>query len=432
MFWEEERECIARDELEQLQLERLQSTLYRVGTHVPFYRNKFFDMKLDYESFGSLDDLRRLPFTTKQDLRDNYPYGLFAVPLRDVVRIHSSSGTTGMATVVGYSGNDIRTWSNLVARILTAAGVTKDDVIQIAFGYGLFTGGFGLHYGAERLGASVIPISAGNTRRQIQIMQDFKTTALVCTPSYALKMADVMMDMGINPSGLSLKYGLFGAEPWSERMRRQINERLGIIATDNYGLSEVMGPGVAGECLECNGLHVNEDHFLIEILDPDTLEPVAPGEIGELVITTLTKEAFPVIRYRTRDLTRLLPEPCPCGRTLRRIQRITGRTDDMLIIKGVNVFPTQIEAILFDIEGTQPHYNLVIEREQNEDRMTVLVEVVESMFFHEMKKQRQVIEQIKKRLATELGVSVEVKLVEERSLERFNGKGNRIIDKREL
>ncbi len=432
MFWEEERECIARDELEQLQLERLQATLYRVGTHVPFYRNKFFDMKLDYESLGSLDDLRRLPFTTKQDLRDNYPYGLFAVPLRDVVRIHSSSGTTGMATVVGYSGNDIRTWSNLVARILTAAGVTKDDVIQIAFGYGLFTGGFGLHYGAERLGASVIPISAGNTRRQIQIMQDFKTTALVCTPSYALKMADVMMDMGINPSGLSLKYGLFGAEPWSERMRRQINERLGIIATDNYGLSEVMGPGVAGECLECNGLHVNEDHFLIEILDPETLEPVAPGEIGELVITTLTKEAFPVIRYRTRDLTRLLPEPCPCGRTLQRIQRITGRTDDMLIIKGVNVFPMQIEAILFDIEGTQPHYNLVIDRQQNEDRMTVLVEVVESMFFHEMKKQRQVIEQIKKRLATELGVSVEVKLVEERSLERFNGKGNRIIDKREI
>ena len=432
MYWEEERECMSREDLEQLQLERLQATLYRVGTHVPFYRNKFFEMKLDHESFGSLDDLRRLPFTTKQDLRDNYPYGLFAVPLRDVVRIHSSSGTTGMATVVGYTGNDIRTWSNLVARILTAAGVTKDDVIQIAFGYGLFTGGFGLHYGAERIGASVIPISAGNTRRQIQIMQDFKTTALVCTPSYALKMADVMMDMGINPSGLSLKYGLFGAEPWSERMRRQINERLNIIATDNYGLSEVMGPGVAGECLECNGLHVNEDHFLVEILDPETLEPVAPGETGELVITTLTKEAFPVIRYRTRDLTRFLLEPCPCGRTMRRIQRITGRTDDMLIIKGVNVFPTQIESILFDIEGTQPHYNLVIDRVQNEDRLTVLVEVVESLFFDEMKKQRLVIEQIKKRLASELGVGVEVKLVEERSLERFNGKGNRIFDKRQL
>jgi len=434
MVWEKEQECMSRVDLEQVQLERLQSTLNRVGTHVPFYRNKFSEMKLDYESFNSLDDLRQLPFTTKQDMRENYPYGLFAVPLRDVVRIHSSSGTTGMATVVGYTRNDIKTWSNLVARILTAAGVGADDVIQIAFGYGLFTGGFGLHYGAEKLGASVIPISAGNTRRQIQIMQDFKTTALVCTPSYALKMADVMMDQGINPSGLSLKYGLFGAEPWSEGMRQEINDRLGITATDNYGLSEVMGPGVAGECLECNGLHVNEDHFLIEILHPESLEPVEPGEIGELVITTLTKEAFPVIRYRTRDLTRLFPDSCPCGRTSHRIERITGRTDDMLIIKGVNVFPTQIESILFEIKGTQPHYNLVVERERNEDQVTVMVEVVESIFFDEMKKQRTMVDLIKKRLAAELGVSVAVKLVEERSLERFNGKGNRVrvIDKREL
>jgi phenylacetate-CoA ligase len=431
-IWDKEKECMSREDLEQVQLERLQSTLYRVGTHVPFYRNKFFEMKLDYESFNSLEDLRQLPFTTKQDLRENYPYGLFAVPLRDVVRIHSSSGTTGMATVVGYTRNDINNWSNLVARILTAAGVGADDVIQIAFGYGLFTGGFGLHYGAEKLGASVIPISAGNTRRQIQIMQDFKTTALVCTPSYALKIADVMMDMGVNPSGMSLKYGLFGAEPWSERMRLEINDRLGIVATDNYGLSEVMGPGVAGECLECNGLHVNEDHFLVEVLDPKTLEPVEPGEIGEMVITTLTKEAFPVIRYRTRDLTRLLVEPCPCGRTTHRIERITGRTDDMLIIKGVNVFPTQIESILFEIEGTQPHYNLVVEREGHEDQVTILVEVVESIFFDEMKKQRTIVELIKKRLASELGVGVAVKLVEERSLERFNGKGNRVIDKREL
>jgi phenylacetate-CoA ligase len=432
MFWDKEKECMAREDLEQVQLERLQSTLYRVGTHVPFYRNKFSEMKLNYESFDSLDDLRQLPFTAKQDLRENYPYGLFAVPLRDVVRIHSSSGTTGMATVVGYTRNDINTWSNLVARILTAAGVGAEDVIQIAFGYGLFTGGFGLHYGAEKLGASVIPISAGNTKRQIQIMQDFKTTALVCTPSYALKIADVMMDEGINPSGLSLKYGLFGAEPWSESMRKEINSRLGIVATDNYGLSEVMGPGVAGECLECNGLHINEDHFLVEILNPKTLEPVEPGDIGEMVITTLTKEAFPVIRYRTRDLTRLLPDSCPCGRTFHRIERITGRTDDMLIIKGVNVFPTQIESILFEIEGTQPHYNLIVEREQNEDKVTVMVEVVESIFFDEMKKQRTVNDLIKKRLAAELGVGVEVKLVEERSLERFNGKGNRVFDKREL
>lgn len=431
-YWDEKRECMSNEDLEQLQIDRLQATISRVGLHVPFYRNNFSEQKVNLESFTSLDDLRRLPFTTKQDLRENYPYGLFAVPLREVVRIHSSSGTTGMATVVGYTKNDINNWSNLVARILTAAGVGAEDVIQIAFGYGLFTGGFGLHYGSEMIGASVIPISSGNTRRQIQIMQDFKTSALVCTPSYALKMADIMMDMGINPNGLSLKFGLFGAEPWSEKMRQEINERLNIIATDNYGLSEVMGPGVAGECTECNGLHVSEDHFLIEILDPATLEPVEPGEIGELVITTLTKEAFPVIRYRTRDLTRLLVEPCPCGRTFKRIQRITGRTDDMLIIKGVNVFPTQIESILFDIEGTQPHYNLIVEREHNEDKVTVLVEVVESIFFDAMKKQRTMVDLIKKRLAAELGVGVNVKLVEERRLERFNGKGNRVIDKREL
>jgi phenylacetate-CoA ligase len=430
MYWEQEYECMSREDLEQLQLERLQATLYRVGTHVPFYRQKFNELKVDYDTFTSLDELRRLPFTMKQDLRDNYPYGLFAVPLRDVVRIHSSSGTTGMATVVGYTRNDIKNWANLVARILRSAGLSAEDVIQIAFGYGLFTGGFGLHYGAERLGASVIPISSGNTKRQIKIMQDFKTTALVCTPSYALKIADVMMEMGINPHGLSLKFGLFGAEPWSEAMRREINERLGIISTDNYGLSEIMGPGVAGECRECNGLHINEDHFLIEILDPATLEPVSPGEVGELVITTLTKEAFPVIRYRTRDLTRLLPEPCPCGRTFSRMSRILGRTDDMLIIKGVNVFPTQIESVLFDIEGTEPHYRLIVERENNEDKVTVMVEAVESIFFDEMKKQRALIETIQRRLVSELGIGVQVKLVEEKTLERFDGKGQRVIDKR--
>jgi phenylacetate-CoA ligase len=432
MYWEPEKECMPREDLEQLQLERLQSTLYRVGTHVPFYRKKFKELKIDFESFNNLDELKRLPFTMKQDLRDNYPYGLFAVPLKEIVRVHSSSGTTGMATVVGYTRNDIKNWSNLVARILCAAGVTADDVIQIAFGYGLFTGGFGLHYGAERLGASVIPISAGNTKRQIQIMQDFKTTALVCTPSYALKMADVMMEMGINPHGLSLRYGLFGAEPWSEAMRKEINERLGIKSTDNYGLSEVMGPGVAGECQECNGLHINEDHFLVEILDPETLTPVAPGEIGELVITTLTKEAFPVIRYRTRDLTRLIPEPCPCGRSFARMSRIMGRSDDMLIIKGVNVFPTQIESVLFDIEGTEPHYRIIVDRENNEDTITVMVEVVESIFFDQMKRQRALVDEIKRRLASELGIHVGVKLVEEKTLERFEGKGDRVIDKRQL
>ena len=432
MYWEPDKECMAREDLEQLQLERLQSTLYRVGTHVPFYKKKFDELKFNYDNVRSLDDLRRLPFTIKQDLRDNYPYGLFAVPLRDVVRVHSSSGTSGQATVVGYTRNDIKTWSNLVARVITAAGVTKNDVIQIAFGYGLFTGGFGLHYGAELVGTSVIPISSGNTKRQIQIMKDFKTTALVCTPSYALVMADTMMEMGINPNGLSLRYGLFGGEPWSEGMRREINEKLGIIATDNYGLSEVMGPGVSGECLECNGLHINEDHFLLEILDPITLEPVPEGEVGELVITTLTKEAFPMIRYRTRDLTRFIPGPCACGRTMRRMQRVMGRSDDMLIIKGVNVFPMQIETVLFEVEGVEPHYQIIVDRENHTDRITVLVEVMESIFFDEMKKQRMVIDRIKSRLASALGLQVEVKLVEEKTLERYEGKAKRGIDRRQL
>jgi phenylacetate-CoA ligase len=432
MYWEPDKECISRDDLAQLQLERLQSTLCRVASHVPFYRKKFKELAISPEDISSLDDLRKLPFTTKQDLRDNYPYGLFAVPLREVVRIHASSGTTGQATVVGYTHNDIKNWAGLVARVLTGAGVTKDDVVQIAFGYGMFTGGFGLHYGAETVGASVIPISSGNTKRQIQIMQDFRTTALVCTPSYALLLADLMEEKGIHINALSLKYGLFGGEPWSEAMRREIQDKLNIIATDNYGLSEVMGPGVAGECQERNGLHINEDHFLVEVINPETLEPVPPGEIGELVITTLTKEAFPVIRYRTRDLTRLLPEPCPCGRTLTRMQRVLGRTDDMLIIKGVNVYPSQIEEVLFDVEGTKPHYQLVVERDGRLDKVTVMVEVSETIFFDQMKKQSEMIELIKKRLVTELGIGVEVKLVGEKSLERSEGKAKRVVDKRKL
>lgn len=432
MYWEESSECMDRDELKQLQIERLQSTLNRVYMNVPFYRRKFDEMNIDIDSIRSFDDLRRLPFTTKDDLRDNYPYGLFAVPLREVIRIHASSGTTGMSTVVGYTKNDIKTWSNLVARTLTAGGVTKDDVVQIAFGYGLFTGGFGLHYGAERIGASVIPISSGNTARQVKIMQDFKTTALICTPSYALLIADTIKDMGINVNSLSLKYGLFGAEPWSEGMRQEIQERLKIIATDNYGLSEVMGPGVAGECLERNGLHLNEDHFLAEVINPDTLEPVPEGDAGELVITTLTKEAFPVIRFRTRDLTRILPEPCRCGRSLIRMSRVMGRTDDMLIIKGVNVFPSQIESVLFDIEGTEPHYQIIIDRKGALDDVTVHVEVSETIFFDEMKKQSELIDLIKRRLSSELGISVSVRLVEKKTLERFEGKARRVIDNRKL
>ena len=432
MYWEPERECMDRDELRQLQLEQLQATLSRVYMNVPFYRKKFDELSIDPDEFRSLADIRKLPFTTKNDLRDNYPYGLFAVPLREVVRIHASSGTTGMSTVVGYTKNDIKTWSNLVARVLTAGGVTKDDVVQIAFGYSLFTGGFGLHYGAERIGASVIPISSGNTARQIKIMQDFKSTALVCTPSYASLIADTIQEMGININSLSLKYGLFGAEPWSEKMRQEIQDKLKIIATDNYGLSEVMGPGVAGECLERNGLHINEDHFYVELIDPETLEPVPAGEVGELVITTLTKEAFPVIRFRTRDLTRLMPEPCPCGRKTIRMLRVQGRTDDMLIIRGVNVFPSQIENVLMSIEGTEPHYQIVVDRKGALDDVTVMVEVSESIFFDEMKKQNELIETIKKRLSSELNISVNVKLVEKKSLERTEGKAKRVIDNRKI
>jgi len=432
MYWQPESECMERKELEELQLERLESTLNRVYRNVPFYRRKFDEAGFNPDELRSLDDLRKLPFTVKNDLRDNYPYGLFAVPLREVVRVHASSGTTGMATVVGYTRNDIKTWSNLVARILTAGGITADDVIQISFNYGLFTGAFGLHYGAERVGASVIPASSGNTKRQIQIMQDFKTTALVSTPSYAMLIADTLRETGVNLNALSLKWGLFGAEPWSDAMRKELEMKLGIKATDNYGLSEVMGPGVAGECLEQSGLHINEDHFLVEVINPDTLEPVRLGEVGELVVTTLTKEAFPMIRYRTRDLTRLMPEPCPCGRTLRRMSRVMGRTDDMLIIRGVNVFPSQIEAVLFEIEGTEPHYQIIIERTGALDDATVLVEASEKIFFDEMKKQKELIDTIRKRMASELGISVEVKLVEKKSLERFEGKAKRVIDNRKL
>ena len=432
MYWDPENECMHREDLEQLQLERLEATLNRVYLNVPFYHRKFKELDIDPESIRSLADIRKLPFTTKNDLRENYPYGLFAVPLREVVRIHASSGTTGMSTVVGYTKNDIKTWSNLVARVLTAGGVTKDDVVQIAFGYSLFTGGFGLHYGAERVGASVIPISSGNTARQIKIMQDFKTTALVCTPSYAMLIADTIHEMGININSLSLKYGLFGAEPWSETMRQEIQDKLKIIATDNYGLSEVMGPGVAGECMERNGLHINEDHFFVELINPETLEPVLPGEVGELVITTLTKEAFPVIRFRTRDLTRLIPDPCPCGRKTLRMQRVMGRTDDMLIIRGVNVFPSQIENVLMSIEGTEPHYQIVVDRKGALDDVTVMVEVSESIFFDEMKKQHELIETIKKRLSSELNISVNVKIVEKKSLERSEGKAKRVIDNRKL
>jgi phenylacetate-CoA ligase len=431
-IWEPQHECLHRAELEQLQLERLEATVSRVYRHVPFYRRKLDAAGFDPDELRSLADLARLPFTTKADLRENHPYGLFAVPLRDIVRVHASSGTTGLSTAVGYTRNDMRTWSTLTARVLVAGGVTKEDVVQIAFDYGLFTGAFGLHQGAERLGASVVPVSSANARRQVGIMRDYRTTALVTTPSHALAIADAMIEMGVNPAALSLEHGLLGAEPWSESMRREIEEKLEITATDNYGLSEVMGPGVAAECLEKSGLHLAEDHFLFEVIDPETLAPLPPGKLGELVVTTLTKEGIPILRYRTRDLTSILEEPCPCGRTFRRMARVKGRTDDMLIVKGVKVFPSEIEAVLFDIEGTAPHYQVQVDRESGNDLVTVLVEVSESMFSDEMRRQSVLRDTIVRRLAAELGVTFEVKLVGRKGIERSEGKARRVVDRRKL
>jgi phenylacetate-CoA ligase len=431
-IWDPLNECMGRDELAMLQFTRLCDTLNRAYRNVPCYQNKFRTLGLVPEDVKSLSDLSLIPFTTKEDLRLNYPYGMFAVPLREVVRIHSSSGTTGKPTVVGYTRHDLSTWSELVARFMTAAGVTEDDIVHIAFGYGLFTGAFGLHYGAERIGASVIPMSSGNTDKQIMIMQDYRSTAVVCTPSYAMTMADRMERLGIDPASLALKVGLFGAEPWSEEMRREIEQRLGIIATDNYGLSEVMGPGIAGECLYRCGMHIFEDHFIAEIIDPETGEVLPPGATGELVLTSITKEAFPMLRYRTRDITRLDYTPCACGRTHVRMKKTMGRSDDMLIIKGVNVFPTQIEEVLFQVEGCEPHYQLVIEREGTMDTLEVQVEVNEAIFFDEMKKQRAFVDLLEKRLFSALGVGARVKLVEPSSMPRHEGKAKRVIDRRHL
>ena len=431
-IWNKRCETMPRDDLKQLQLERLQAAVNRAYRNVRIYHRKFEDLGIEPEDIASLDDISRLPFTTKEDMRDAYPYEMFSVPLREIVRIHSSSGTTGRVTVVGYTRNDLRTWSELVARVISAAGVTKHDVVQITFGYGLFTGGFGLHYGAERVGASVIPVSAGNTERQIQIMQDFKTTALVGTPSYALHVAEVLEELGVDPRTLSLRVGLFGAEPFPERMRQEIEERLHILATDNYGLSEVMGPGVSGECEYKCGLHINDDHFLVETVNPDTLEPVPCGEEGELVITTLTKEGIPLLRYRTRDLTALISEPCKCGRTNTRMSRVRGRTDDMLIIRGVNMFPSQIESILFEIEGVEPHYQIILDRTAALDELTILVEVSSEILTDRMSRLVELENKIKARIHAEVGLTPKLRLVEPKTLERSLGKATRVIDNRNL
>lgn len=433
MIWNEEFETLPREALEALQLKRLQSLIERVHTAVPYYRSKLEGAGIKPSEIRSLHDMRRLPFTTKEDLRINYPYGLFAVPFEQVVRIHASSGTTGKPTVVGYTRKDIDSWAELMARTLSCGGAHRGDVVHNAYGYGLFTGGLGAHYGAEKLGAAVIPISGGNSKRQIMIMQDFGSTVLLCTPSYALNLADVMKEMNIDPSSLKLRVGLFGAEPWSENMREEIEKKLSIKAIDIYGLSEVMGPGVASECIEeKKGLHVFEDFFIPEIINPDTGEVLPCGETGELVFTTITKEAFPVIRYRTKDISKLITAPCSCGRSFYRMQRITGRSDDMLIIRGVNVFPSQIEHVLMSIEGVEPHYQIIVDREGALDIMEVQVEVSEEIFSDEVK----VLERLNKRIEREikdlLGISCKIKLVEPKTIQRSEGKAKRVIDNRKI
>lgn len=430
MIWDNTGECLKRKDLRQLQLERLKETVNRVYQNVPYYRQAFDEAGVGHGDIKTLEDITRFPFTTKTALRDNYPYGLFAEPLNKVVRIHASSGTTGKPIVVGYTRNDMETWTNLVARIITMAGVNDQDVAQICFGYGFFTGGFGLHYGMERVGATVVPASSGNTEKQIILMQDFGTTALVSTPSYALYLAETAQTMGIDPAGLPLKVGLFGGEPCTENMEREIFARWKIKVTDNYGLTEVMGPGVAGECGEEPGMHINEDHFLVEVIDPDTGRTLDYGEEGELVFTSLTKEAFPIIRYRTRDISVLNPEPCRCGRTTARMRKIKGRTDDMLIIKGVNVFPSQVETVLMEVEGTTPHYEIIVTKQGFLDALEIRVEIRPEWFSDNYREIIGIEHKITRGLQRVLGLDAKVTLVGPNSIERTVGKAKRVLDLR--
>lgn len=432
MIWNEKIECATRGEMRLLQGERLRETVQRIYHNVPSYRKKMQAVGLTPADILSVDDLAKLPFTTKIDLRDNYPFGLFTVPMSEIVRLHASSGTTGKPTVVGYTRKDIQMWAEVVTRSLCMAGVHRNDVVQIAYGYGLFTGGLGLHYGTENLGASVIPISGGNTSKQIQLMEDFGSSVICCTPSYALNIAEVLKEMKVDPATLKLRVGIFGAEPWSEAMRKEIEAKLQIKAIDIYGLSEIVGPGVSCECEHQCGMHINEDHFLPEIIDPETLQPVAPGELGELVFTTITKEGIPLIRYRTRDLTRLIYDKCECGRTLVRMQKCKGRSDDMLIIRGVNVFPSQIETVLLQMSEVEPHYLMIVEREGTLDTLTLMVEVQEQFFSDEVRKLQELRMKITRSIESILGISVNVKLVEPKTIERAAGKAQRVIDKRRL
>ncbi len=431
-IWNRHFESMNRDDLRLIQSERLRETVERVYFNVPYYRSMMQEAGLGPESIRSIDDLHKMPFTNKTDLRDNYPFGLFAVPMSEIVRVHASSGTTGKPTVVGYTRNDIATWSEVMARTLTSAGADRHDFIQIAYGYGLFTGGLGLHYGGEKIGASVIPISGGNTTRQIQLMHDFGSTVLACTPSYALYLAEAIEESGIKREDLKLRVGVFGAEPWTENMRREIEDKLRIKAIDIYGLSEVIGPGVASECLIQEGLHIFEDHFYPEIIDPLTLEVLPAGSTGELVFTTLTKEGLPLIRYRTRDLTRLHYEKCRCGRTLVRMEKCLGRSDDMLIIRGVNLFPSQVETVLLGMSEIKPHYLLIVDRVNNLDTLELKVEVDEAFFQDKISQLEALRERLQRNLESSIGLGIKVTLVEPKAIERSEGKAKRVIDKRKF
>lgn len=431
-YFNKEIETANRETLEKIQSERLVNTVKRVYDNVELYRKRMDEAGIKPEDIKSVKDLSKLPFTYKQDLRDTYPYGMFACPMKEVVRIHASSGTTGRQTVVGYTKNDIDMWATCIARALSAAGATDEDFIHISYGYGLFTGGLGAHYGAEKLGAAVIPAATGNTRRQLQIFKDFGSTVLCCTPSYAMYLADSLSEYGLTKDDLKLKAGVFGAEPWTENMRAQIEEKLGIKAFDIYGLSEVAGPGVAFDC-ECqNGMHINEDNFIPEIIDSETGEVLPDGETGELVFTCVSKEALPLIRYRTKDITSLTHCNCGCGRTLVRMNRVTGRADDMLIIRGVNVFPSQVESVILTIKEAAPYYQLVVDRKNNLDTLEVRVEMNEQIFSDSVKTIEKVEQEIRKKLDSVLGITAKVTLVEPGSIERSEGKAKRVIDKRVL
>ncbi|RVU54226.1 phenylacetate--CoA ligase family protein [Anaerosphaera multitolerans] len=429
MIWNETKECMSRDELHNLQSKRLVKLVDRLYHDVSFYRKKMQELGIEPGDIKGVEDITKLPFTTKDDLRDNYPFGLFAVPESQVVRVHASSGTTGKPTVVGYTRRDVDIWKECVTRVLSMANIGRDDKVQVSYGYGLFTGGLGLHYGVENLGAMVVPISTSNTKKQITLMEDFGSTAIACTPSYLLHLMDVIEELNVRDK-LKLKSVICGAEPWTDQMRAKIEEGLQVKAYDIYGLSEIMGPGVAADCEYHNGLHIYEDHFLPEVVDSNTLNPVEEGEQGELVITTLTKEAFPLIRYRTKDLTSISYEKCECGRTLSRISRFKGRSDDMLIIRGVNVYPSQIETALLEVEETKPHYLIIVDRVDNLDTIEVWVEVEDTFFSDEIRKLENLTKKIGYVIRQAIGLQVKVKLVEPRTLERTDGKSVRVIDKR--